>query len=130
MGKYFASKMISPSVALDTSTHSFPSCCLQILSKASVSITGTFAEGFEITFDGGDVVGCSVPRLKIISDDLPSAVVTKIGPRTLTEQNSAFTYRFQRAADYVYTTKPAHIHVRELRIGGFRASISRVGETV
>ena len=95
-----------------------------------VSITGTFADGFEVTFDGGDVVGCSVPRLKVISTDLPSAIVTKTGPRTLTEQNSAFTYKFQRAADYIYRTKPAHIHVSELRVGGFRASISRAGETV
>lgn len=95
-----------------------------------VTVDGSFVEGFKITFNGGDVVGCSVPLLKVSSTDLPAASVTKIGPTLLTERNNAFTYKLQRAIDYIYNTKPAHIHVQELRVGGFRASISRAGESV
>ncbi len=109
-----------------------------------VTVSGTNLQtGLTIKFDGGDVAGKDVPQLEVIDVNnvgLSSTVTTDTGGRNtngnliigsvLTEQNTAFTYTFQRAIDYIYVTKPAHLRIRELRSAAFRASISRAGEPV
>lgn len=110
---------------------------LEALTTASyptieVEVTGSTADtGLEIKFNGGDVEGKDVPQIEVIdTTGTIEATVETTGPRKLTEQNSAFTYTFQRALEYIYNTKPAHIHVHELRSAAFRASINRAGDPV
>jgi len=97
------------------------------------TVSGSYDTGFTVAFSGGDVVGCDVPMMEVIpviTGSTPDWEVTMIGPRVLTEKNTAFTYTFQRALDYIYVTKPAHLKLRMLRSAAFRASINSAGQPV
>lgn len=97
-----------------------------------VDVTGSTADmGLTVKFNAGDVEGKDVPQMEIIdTTGTITGTVETTGPRRLTEQNSAFTYTFQRALEYIYNTKPAHIHIHELRSAAFRASINKAGDPV
>ena len=98
-----------------------------------VTVTGTDLQtGLTIAFNQGDVVGKDVPEIVVVPDTGASitSTVETLGPRRLTEENTAFTTTFQRALQYIFNTKPAHLRVRELRSAGFRASINRAGDPV
>jgi len=99
-----------------------------------VDVTGSTAGapgGLTVKFNASNVEGKDVPQMEVIdATGTITSTVTTTGPRRLTEQNSAFTYTFQRALEYIYNTKPCHIHVHQLRSAAFRASINKAGDPV
>lgn len=98
------------------------------VSGSASEVVGT--TGVTLVFNGG-VSGEDIPLVEIVDNvGLVGYVVNAETPKVLSEKNTAFTYLFERILNYIYVTKPAHIRVRELRGGGFRASINAAGETV
>lgn len=86
-----------------------------------------------VTFSnsGSSVEGKDVPLLEIVeADGVVGYVYNGLVPKVLDDQNTAFTYTFQRILQYIYATKPAHIRVRELRNFAFRAGINSAGDAV
>ena len=107
--------------------------------QVGVTVTGTSTSsvdgGVVVKFDGGivvgeDVSGKDVPKMEVVFTTGVTGYVATTGPRRLTEKNTAFTYTFQRALEYIYVTKPAHLRIRELRSAAFRASINSAGDPV